>query len=134
MGRFCASGMTSTSPYWSDMMLKRIRRLAMAHDIDWLSRFLATVSVTGRLEIHCLYGAPWNITYIDSPPGEMPYHLVIRGTAVLEPPPGGKPTTLTAGDDALRHIEGGFAVVDAHAGDVAERRDGADHHGGNARG
>src|ERR1700754_3477384 len=124
MGRFCASGITSTSPYWSDMMLKRIRRLAMAHDIDWLSRFLATVSVTGRLEIHCLYGAPWNITYIDSPPGEMPYHLVIRGTAVLDPPPGGKPTTLTAGDVVLMPQGGAHVLRDGSGlppGPVHER-------------
>ncbi|WP_233260121.1 AraC family transcriptional regulator [Luteibacter sp. OK325] len=84
--------------------------VSMSHDIDWLSRFLATVSVTGRLEIRCLYGAPWNITYIDSPPGEMPYHLVIRGTAVLEPPPGGKPTTLAAGDILLM-VQGGAHVL-----------------------
>ena len=82
----------------------------MPHDIDWLSRFLATVSVTGRLEIRCLYGAPWNITYADSPPGEMPYHLVIRGTAVLDPPPGGEATTLTAGD-ILVMSQGGAHVL-----------------------
>src|SRR3954465_2514638 len=84
----------------------------MSHDIDWLSRFLATLSVTGRLEIRCLYGAPWNVTYVDSPPGEMPYHLVIRGTAVLEPPPGGTPAMLTAGDIVLMPHGGAHVLRD----------------------
>jgi AraC family transcriptional activator of mtrCDE len=84
----------------------------MSHDIDWLSRFLATLSVTGRLEIRCLYGAPWNVTYVDSPPGEMPYHLVVRGTAVLEPPAGGTPAMLTAGDIVLMPHGGAHVLRD----------------------
>jgi AraC family transcriptional regulator, activator of mtrCDE len=96
----------------------------MSHDIDWLSQFLATVSVAGRLEIRCSYGAPWNVTYVDSPPGEMPYHLVIRGKAVLEPPPGGEPTTLTAGDVVLMPQGGAHVLRDGSGlppGPVHER-------------
>jgi AraC family transcriptional activator of mtrCDE len=73
----------------------------MQHDIDWLSRFLAILTVTGRLEIRCAYGAPWNVTYGDSAPGEMPYHVVLRGTATLEDPSGRDATVLQAGDIVL---------------------------------
>nr|WP_063572112.1 AraC family transcriptional regulator [Luteibacter rhizovicinus] len=96
----------------------------MSHDVDWLSRFLATLSVTGRLEIRCSYGAPWDITYVDSPPGEMPYHLVIRGKAVLEPPTGGEHVTLTAGDIVVMPQGGGHVLRDGSGlppGPVHER-------------
>lgn len=96
----------------------------MSHDVDWLSRFLATLSVTGRLEIRCSYGAPWDVTYVDSPSGEMPYHLVIQGTAVLESPDGGPRTTLTAGDIVVM-ARGGAHVLhdggDMTPGPVHER-------------
>ncbi|NID15994.1 AraC family transcriptional regulator [Luteibacter yeojuensis] len=72
----------------------------MSADIDWLSRFLAIVTVTGRLEIRCSYGAPWNVTYGDSSRGEMPYHLILRGTARLDGP-NGQGVPLTAGDIVL---------------------------------
>jgi AraC family transcriptional activator of mtrCDE len=72
----------------------------MSTDIDWLSRFLAIVTVTGRLEIRCSYGAPWNVTYGDSSPGEMPYHLILRGTASLDAPHR-KAIPLQAGDIVL---------------------------------
>jgi len=51
--------------------------------MDWLSRFLYLVPVRGRLEFRCLFGAPWVVAYEDSPPGEFPYHAILRGSAVL---------------------------------------------------
>lgn len=72
----------------------------MPADTDWLSRFLGIVTVKGWLEVRCSYGAPWNVTYVDSPPGEMPYHLILRGTARLDGP-GGQAIALQAGDIVL---------------------------------
>ena len=56
----------------------------MSLSLDWLSRMLELVPVHGQLELRCLYGAPWQIVYEPSPKGEMPYHLVLSGEAVLD--------------------------------------------------
>ncbi|KLD73519.1 AraC family transcriptional regulator [Xanthomonas hyacinthi DSM 19077] len=85
----------------------------MSHDVDWLSRFLATLSLTRPPEIRRAHRAPWHITYVDSPPGEMPYHLVIQGSAVLEPPTRGERITLTAGDIVLMPRGGAHVLRDA---------------------
>lgn len=68
---------------------------------DWLSRLLDMITVRGRLEIRCSYGAPWQVAYEDSEPGEMPYHVILRGTAVLETPGAGAPQRVQAGDVVL---------------------------------
>jgi AraC family transcriptional activator of mtrCDE len=69
----------------------------MSPPIDWLSRLLEMVPVSGRLEIRCFYGAPWHVGYEPSPPGEIPYHVIVSGSAVLEAP--GEPQQqLRAGD------------------------------------
>lgn len=60
----------------------------MSADVDWLSRFLAVVSVSGKLEIRCAYRAPWIVNGEVSLPGEVPYHLLLRGTAWVEGPQG----------------------------------------------
>jgi AraC family transcriptional activator of mtrCDE len=65
---------------------------------DWLSRLLQIITVTGRVETRCAYGSPWRITYETSPHGEIPYHVVLRGSAVLERSDGGEPLTVNAGD------------------------------------
>ncbi|PRX21151.1 AraC family transcriptional activator of mtrCDE [Paraburkholderia sp. BL18I3N2] len=65
---------------------------------DWLSRLLGMMTVRGQLELRCSYGAPWEVIYSDSDPGEMPYHIVLSGSAVLETPGAGKPQYLGAGD------------------------------------
>jgi len=69
--------------------------------IDWLSRLLELTPASGRLEVRCLYGAPWRVVYEDSAPGEIPYHIVNAGTAVVEDPAGGPPEMLHAGDVVL---------------------------------
>ncbi|ORT85269.1 hypothetical protein B7G54_15720 [Burkholderia puraquae] len=56
----------------------------MTLESDWLSRFMALVTVTGKLEIRCTFGAPWAVTYERSPAREIPYHVVLRGRAILE--------------------------------------------------
>lgn len=70
----------------------------MSITLDWLSRLLGMMTVSGRLELRCSYGAPWKVVYEDSDPGEMPYHIVLNGTAILETPGAGKPQHLAAGD------------------------------------
>ena len=70
----------------------------MALPLDWLSRLLDLVPVRGALDLRCLYGAPWRIDQAAGAPGEIPYHLVLRGSAVLEDPAGGTPRRLVAGD------------------------------------
>ncbi|HEY4161485.1 MAG TPA: cupin domain-containing protein [Dongiaceae bacterium] len=69
--------------------------------MDWLSSLLDMMPVSGRLEIRCLYGAPWRIAYDPSAAGEIPYHVVLEGTAVLKDPAGGPPQHLKAGDILL---------------------------------
>jgi AraC family transcriptional activator of mtrCDE len=69
--------------------------------MDWLSRFLEIIPVSGRLELRCLYGAPWRVVYEPSPPGEMPYHVVLGGRAIVESADGGPSHELAAGDMVL---------------------------------
>ena len=66
--------------------------------MDWLSHFLSMTPVSGRLEVRCLYGAPWRVIYEDSAAGEMPYHIVVAGEATLASSSGRVIETLTAGD------------------------------------
>lgn len=81
----------------------------MLTPVDWLSRLLDIVSVRGRLDLRCFYGAPWRIDQGPAEAGEIPYHVVIGGSAVLEDPDGGRPLQLKAGDILLlpgnpRHV------------------------------
>lgn len=69
--------------------------------LDWLSRLLVMMPVSGQLEIRCSYGAPWRIAYDLANAGEMPYHVVLGGSAMLEIPGGGAPLHLAAGDIVL---------------------------------
>lgn len=80
----------------------------MSPPVDWLSRLLEITPVRGQLDLRCMYGAPWRIDQSDSAPGEIPYHVVLGGTAVLEDPAGGTPQQLVAGDIVL------LADGDAH--------------------
>lgn len=69
----------------------------MSPPIDWLSRLLGMIPVSGRLEIRCAYGAPWRAGFEPSPPGELPYHVIVGGSAIMEAP--GEPVRqLHAGD------------------------------------
>jgi len=75
--------------------------MSMTASQDWLSRLLGLLTVAGRLEIRCTYGAPWRIEHGTSAAREMPYHLVLKGTAILEDPGGGPAQTLGEGDLVL---------------------------------
>jgi len=70
----------------------------MTQRIDWLSSLLGILTVQGQPEIRCTYGAPWQVAYGNADVGEVPYHIVLRGSAVLEDPSSGKSLNLDAGD------------------------------------
>jgi AraC family transcriptional activator of mtrCDE len=69
--------------------------------MDWLSQLLDMLPVSGQLELRCLYGAPWRVVYEPSPAGEMPYHVILGGSALLETPDGSPPQQLMTGDIVL---------------------------------
>jgi AraC family transcriptional activator of mtrCDE len=77
--------------------------------MDWLSRLFEMMPVRGRLDLRCLYGEPWRIDQGPGEPGEIPYHAIVGGSAVLEDPAGGRPLQLKVGDILLlpgnpRHV------------------------------
>jgi AraC family transcriptional activator of mtrCDE len=83
-------------------MLKRlILEILMRETRDWLSQLLQIITVTGEVEIRCAYGAPWRISYEQSPEREIPFHVVLRGTATLE----------NLGDRSSRQIGPGDIVL-----------------------
>lgn len=73
----------------------------MSPPLDWLSRLLAMTPVRGQLDLRCQYGAPWRIDQRASEAGEIPYHVVLSGSALLEDPEGGAAQHLAAGDILL---------------------------------
>src|SRR5260370_25572975 len=73
----------------------------MSPPFDWLSRLLDLVPVRGYLDCGCFYGAAWRIDQDRAAAGEIPYHVVLGGSAVLDDHAGGPPTRLVAGDILL---------------------------------
>jgi AraC family transcriptional activator of mtrCDE len=69
--------------------------------MDWLSRLLDLMPVSGRLDVRCSYGAPWRIEYEPGSAGVIWYHVVLAGAAVFEASDGGAPLHLSAGDILL---------------------------------
>jgi AraC family transcriptional regulator, activator of mtrCDE len=69
--------------------------------MDWLSHLLVMMPVRGRLDLRCLYGAPWRIDQAGADAGAMAYHAVLAGSVVLEDPQGERPHRLVAGDILL---------------------------------
>ena len=69
--------------------------------MDWLSRLLEMLPVRGTLDRRCEYGVPWRLEAHRSEAGEIPYHVVLRGTAVLHGVRGGPPISLGEGDILL---------------------------------
>jgi AraC family transcriptional activator of mtrCDE len=70
-------------------------------EIDWLSDLLKMITVTGRLEVRCTYGAPWRVAWPQAAPHEIPYHVVLRGRALIEDPETGVTKELVDGDIVL---------------------------------
>jgi AraC family transcriptional activator of mtrCDE len=68
--------------------------------MDWLSRLLAMVPVSGHLDYRCFLGAPWRVGFDAAATGEIAYHIILGGSAVLEAS-GLPPRRLTSGDMVL---------------------------------
>ena len=73
----------------------------MENTRDWLSRLLEMIPVKGTLDYRCFLGAPWRIDFAASELGEIPYHVILGGSAELEDPEGDPTRRLTAGDILL---------------------------------
>jgi AraC family transcriptional activator of mtrCDE len=69
--------------------------------IDWLSNLLQMITVTGQLEVRCAYGAPWRVVWAEAAAHEIPYHVVLKGQAILEDPERGTTMELVSGDVVL---------------------------------
>ena len=69
--------------------------------VDWLSQLLHMINITGQLEVRCIYGAPWRVAWDQSAPHEIPYHVVLKGKAILEDPQTGSLRELVSGDIVL---------------------------------
>jgi AraC family transcriptional regulator, activator of mtrCDE len=52
--------------------------------MDLLSRLLALMPVTGRLDARCHFGAPWRLDHPAAGAREMPYHVLLRGAALID--------------------------------------------------
>ena len=72
----------------------------MSH-VDWLSRLLEMITVSGQLEVRCAYGAPWRVAWAQARAHEIPYHIVLKGRAIIEDPKTGTSTELVSGDIVL---------------------------------
>ena len=66
----------------------------MENTSDWLSRLLEMMPVKGTLDYRCFLGAPWRIDFAASERGEIPYHVILGGSAVLEDPEGSQTQVL----------------------------------------
>lgn len=76
---------------------------------DWLSNLLDIVTVRGRLEVRCLFGAPWRETFEQAPADEIPYHVILSGSAVLELPD--QPPQLLEAGTIFMAVDGGPHVL-----------------------
>jgi AraC family transcriptional activator of mtrCDE len=65
--------------------------------MDLLSRFLALMPISGRVDVRCHFGAPWSIEEGVAGVYEIPYHVLLSGHAVLEDD-SGPAQSLEAGD------------------------------------
>ncbi|CAD6562064.1 HTH-type transcriptional regulator MtrA [Paraburkholderia kirstenboschensis] len=52
--------------------------------MDLLSRVLSLIPVSGRLDVRCHLGAPWAFAQETAAIREIPYHVLLSGSAVLE--------------------------------------------------
>lgn len=84
----------------------------MLDQIDWLSRLLQLVPVSGRVEHRCFFGAPWQLDQEPAATGEIPYHVVLAGSATLDPFMGHPARRLHAGDILLLPHGAGHSLHD----------------------
>ena len=84
-----------------NLPVRLIDWVEMENPRDWLSRLLEMVPVKGTLDYRCFLGAPWRIDFAASELGEVPYHVILGGSAVLEDSQGEPARKLIAGDILL---------------------------------
>jgi len=53
---------------------------------DWVSRLLKRMPVKGTVDYRCFLAASWRIDFPASEFGEIFYHVILGGSAVLEDP------------------------------------------------
>ena len=59
------------------------------------------MTVTGEVQARCVYGSPWRVDCDQSTAHEIPYHVVLKGSAIIEDPETGTARELAAGDIVL---------------------------------
>jgi AraC family transcriptional activator of mtrCDE len=69
--------------------------------VDWLSHLLQMITITGQLDVRCAYGAPWRVARAQCAAREIPYHVVLKGRAIIEDPETGTVRELVDGDIVL---------------------------------
>lgn len=52
--------------------------------MDILTRLLSLISVSGTLDTRCHFSSPWRLDYAATGPGEIPYHVLLRGSAQID--------------------------------------------------
>lgn len=95
----------------------------MADSRDWLSRLLQLVPISGTLDYRCFLGAPWRIEYGPSEAGEIVYHVMLGGSAIVEDRDGGAPLKLVAGDILLYPHGSAHALHDGSRAEPAPARE-----------
>jgi AraC family transcriptional activator of mtrCDE len=70
-------------------------------EVDWLSQLLRMITITGQMEVRCAYGAPWRVAWDRSPALSIPYHVVLKGHAIIENPETKTAKELVGGDIVL---------------------------------
>ncbi|CAM2155343.1 AraC family transcriptional regulator, activator of mtrCDE [Pararobbsia alpina] len=94
--------------------------------VDWLSQLVQIITITGRPEVRCAYGAPWRVAWDQAATHEIPYHIVLKGRAVIEDPETGTTKSLVAGDIVLLPHGSAHVLHDGSGkepGPTRERRD-----------
>src|ERR1044072_2346155 len=88
---------------------------AQTSHMELLDRLLSLMPVTGRLDVRCHFGSPWRIDHPESNEGEFPYHVLLRGEAVVESQTGenSEPALrMKAGDIVLFHSGSAHSLHD----------------------
>src|SRR5258708_22153808 len=67
----------------------------------------------GDVDLRCFYGAPWRIDQDRAQPGEIPYHVGLGGSAVLDDGTGGPPKRLVAREIVLLPHSGAMSCMTA---------------------
>ena len=89
--------------------------------MDLLSRLLALIPVSGTVDVRCHYGAPWRHPYPAAQLREIPYHILLRGSALVESDDA-PPLRMGAGDILLFPSGEAHVLVDDSGEPARERR------------